>query len=77
MSHASKVYADFNNVDSSGRFRLNRRGTIKDLEKHHLELREGMKLVFTDDEEFEAEGYVTFSSEERIWVAVIDWSKIS
>jgi hypothetical protein len=71
-----KIYADFNNADSSGHLRLNCRGTENDLQKHNIQLREWLRLIFTDDDEFETEGIVTYSENEKIWVAKIDWSKL-
>jgi hypothetical protein len=70
-----KIYADFNNADSSGRLRLNCQGTTNDLQKSNIQLQEGLHLIFTDDE-LEAEGIVAYSKNEEIWVATIDWSKL-
>ena len=64
------LYADFNNADSHGRIRLNCVGTIEDLSRQGLQLREGLPLT-VHDEELEADGEVHFSAEEKTWVAVI------
>jgi hypothetical protein len=40
-----------------------------------LQLTEGLQIVVYD-EELEAFGNVTFSEEERVWVAEIDWDKV-
>ena len=32
--------------------------------------------MFTDNEEFDVQGIVTFSKEENIWVAVVDWKNL-
>jgi hypothetical protein len=69
------VYADFNNADQSGRLRLNCVGTIEDLSQQGIQLREGLPLTL-HDEELEADGVVQFSSEEKLWVAAIDWKAI-
>jgi hypothetical protein len=69
------VYADFNNADSGGRLRLNCIGTMQDLARLGLQLREGMPLIL-HDEDLEAEGEVHFSEVEHIWVARIDWQSI-
>lgn len=79
-----KVYADFHNADSQGRLRLNCVGTIEDLARAQIELREGLVLtIYSDDSNNEgahdkllADGVVTFSEEEDCWVATIDWSAI-
>ena len=65
------VYADFNNMDSSGRIRLNSVGTTEDIQKLSLRLTEGMLLIISDSE-MTAKGIVEFSSEEDIWVFTID-----
>ena len=72
-----KIFADFNNADSLGRLRLICRGTADDLQQNNIELREGLSLIFTDDDELEAEGIVTYSETEKIWVGIIDWKKIN
>ncbi len=69
------IYADFNNADSRGCLRLNCVGTIQDLSEQGLQLRDGLPLTL-HDEELEADGEARFSSEERIWVAVIDWARV-
>ncbi len=65
------LYADFNNMDSSGRIRLNSAGTTEDIQQLSLRLTEGMSLVISDTE-MKAKGIVGFSSEEDIWVFTID-----
>jgi hypothetical protein len=69
------IYADFNNADSGGRLRLNCVGTIHDLARQGLALREGLEVIL-HDEDVETEGEVHYSDEERIWVARIDWESI-
>jgi hypothetical protein len=69
------IYADFNNADSSGRLRLNCAGTLEDLSRQSVRLREGMPLRL-HDEELEADGEAHFSPEERIWVAAINWQLV-
>lgn len=74
MSHPL-VYADLQNADTQGRLRLNCIGTIRDLSRQKIVLREGLELTLYD-EDLEVEGEVRFSAEEQIWVAVIDWEAI-
>ena len=78
------VYADFQNADARGRLRLNCIGTVEDLARQGLTLREGMPLtLYSDDldakgqvDELLVDGIVSFSEEEHCWVAAIDWSAI-
>lgn len=79
-----KIYADFHNADSQGRLRLNCAGTMEDLASQNVELREGLALtLYADDldeqgkpDELLADGVVSFSADERCWVATIDWNAI-
>ena len=70
-----RIYADFHNADEQGRLRLNCVGTIEDLARYRVELRDGKKLVLYS-EELEADGVVNYSANERLWVAAIDWHQI-
>jgi hypothetical protein len=76
-----RVYADFQNADPAGRLRLNCAGTVRDLARQGVELREGLALTLysddTDDDgpaELVADGIVERSAEG--WVARIDWDAI-
>jgi hypothetical protein len=79
-----RVYADFHNADTRGRVRLNCVGTIEDLARQGIALRDGMALtLYADDldaqgrpDELLADGIVSFSEEEHCWVAAVDWSAI-
>jgi len=79
-----RIYADFHNADSRGRLRLNSVGTIEDLARQHIELREGLPVsLYSDDldaagalDKLLVAGIVGFSQEEDCWVATIDWSAI-
>ncbi len=70
-----RIYADFHNADPEGRLRLNCVGTIEDLSRYQVELRDGEKLVLYS-EELEVDGVVKYSEIERLWVAAIDWHQI-
>jgi len=70
-----KVYADFHNADVQGRLRLNCVGTVEDLARQQIVLRDGLLLTLYS-EEMEVEGRVQYSTEEHLWVAVIDWDAI-
>ena len=68
---APAIFADFQNADAHGRVRLNTVGTIEDLGRLGVRLRDGLQVV-VHDEELEADGVVRFSADEHLWVAQID-----
>ena len=72
-----KLFADFHNADKQGRVRLNTTGTFEDLAKYNIILRPGLEVLLNDDDSLEANGVVEYSEDEKIWVARIDWNKIS
>ena len=57
------IYADFMKVDSEGRLILSCRGTHDELERRGTSLRDGLSLVFYNDDEDE------FVDEEEAWVS--------
>jgi hypothetical protein len=79
-----RIYADFHNADPQGRLRLNGVGTVEDLSRQQVQLREGLLLtLYSDDlddkgqpDELLVDGVVSFSQEEHCWVARIDWAAI-
>lgn len=80
----SKVYADFQNLDDLNRLRLTCAGTVADLTRQGIELREGLVLTFCMDDaddqgqpdELLADGVVQFDPTKRLWVAAVDWSAV-
>ncbi len=74
MNHP-KVFADFHNADAQGRLRLNCIGTVEDLAQQQIVLRDSLPLTLYS-EELEVEGVVHYSTDENVWVAVIDWRAI-
>ncbi|HEX4005472.1 MAG TPA: hypothetical protein VHX60_04815 [Acidobacteriaceae bacterium] len=70
-----KVFVDFNNSDRQGRVRLNTVGTIEDLSSLGIILHEGAKLILCSFE-LESVGTVTYSAEEGLWVAGVEWNNI-
>jgi hypothetical protein len=74
MKH-SRIYADFHNADAQGRLRLNCVGTMEDLSRQKILLHEGLLLTLYS-EELEVEGRVQYSTDENLWVAMIDWDAI-
>ncbi len=70
-----RVFADFHNSDPQGRLRLNCTGTIEDLARQKIWLQNGQQLTLYS-EELEVDGVVQYSTDENLWVAVIDWNRI-
>ena len=70
-----RVFADFHNADAQGRLRLNCIGTVEDLARQQIALRERQWLTFYS-EDLEVEGQVEYSPEENVWVALVDWAAI-
>ena len=70
-----RVFADFHNADVKGRVRLNCAGTIADLKRQKIVLRDGQSLIIYS-EELEVEGVIHYSEEENLWTVVIDWNAI-
>ncbi|GBF78924.1 hypothetical protein [Aphanothece sacrum] len=75
MMNKLRVFADFHNADAQGRLRLNCTGTLEDLSCQNICLKKGQELTLYS-EELEVDGIVQYSSQENLWVAVIDWDKI-
>ena len=70
-----RIFVDFNNCDRQGRARLNCIGTLKDLCRLGVVLREGLEICLSSYE-LEADGVATYSQEEGLWVARFDLNKI-
>lgn len=70
-----RIFADFHNADAQGRLRLSCIGTIEDLSRQQIQLKNGQLLILYS-EELEVDGLVQFSEAENIWVATIDWDRI-
>lgn len=79
-----KVYADFHNLDDPNRLRLTCAGTLADLSRQGIELREGLVLtLYMDDaddrgqpNELLAEGVAHYCPHEQVWVASVDWDRV-
>jgi hypothetical protein len=84
MPSVPVIYADFHNADAQGRVRLNSIGTVSDLSRQQVQLREHLAVqLYSDDADeqgrerrLSAQGTVTYSAEEQCWMAIIDWQKI-
>lgn len=71
----TRVFADFHNADPQGRLRLNCTGTIEDLARQKIWLQEGLGLIFYS-EDLEVDGVIQYSTDENVWVAIINWDDI-
>jgi hypothetical protein len=69
-----RVFVDFHNCDRQGRVRLSAIGTVQDLNRLGVVLREGTELLLYSYED-ETDGVATYSTEEGRWVAKFDWNK--
>jgi hypothetical protein len=78
------IYADFMKDDYENRLLLTCLGTHKDLEKYNIRLKDGLKLVFYNDDEDDngnpdnlvVEGIVEYDSNNERWAANIIWDDI-
>jgi len=71
----STVYVDFHNADSEGFVRLNCSGTVEDLERLQIALREGLVLAVSDGE-IRVKGTVSSPSAEGVWRLKVDWPEV-
>jgi hypothetical protein len=69
------VRVDFQNADARGRIRLNISGAEQDIATQNIELRPGLWLHLVDAE-LAATGEVTWSDDEQLWVAVVNWDEV-
>jgi hypothetical protein len=69
MATSPRLLADWQNADEAGRVRLNTRGALRQIERLGATVATGLKVILDDDDEFEADGTVEWSSTEHIWVA--------
>ncbi len=79
-----EIYADFQNLDDANRLILDCAGTLEDLKRHGIQLKDNLVLTFyTDDEddqgqadELRTEGVVHFDNQQQCWVAEINWAAL-
>ncbi len=78
------IYADFMKCDDKNRLQLVCFGTFNDLEKHKIQLAEGLRLTFYNDDEDDfgnrddlvVEGITEFDNANNRWTAKIVWNDI-
>jgi hypothetical protein len=67
---------DFQNADAQGRVRFNTTGAEADIAEQGIELRTGLRVRLLDAE-LAASGEVTWSDDEQLWVAAVDWDDVT
>lgn len=78
-----RLWTDFNASSDNG-LRLNCKGTIDDLSRQGLELKEGMKLLLWDEDVDEndnkdnlvVEAVAHYNDKHKIWEGVFNWKDI-
>src|SRR5450432_836828 len=65
------LFADFQNADKLGRVRFTN-GTLADIKRLNIVLKEDLEIILDDGEEFMANGVIVFSKEEDRWVMKYD-----
>lgn len=68
-----RLHADFNNCTEDYKARLDTMGSLRDIEQHKDELREGMTVILNDGE-IEVEARFERDPNDEIWIGVPDWS---
>ena len=78
-----RLWADFNASSDNG-LRLNCRGTINDLSRQEIELKEGLELLLWDEDTDEndnpdnliVKAIAHFDDRKKIWEGVFEWKNI-
>jgi hypothetical protein len=70
MNQPACIYADFNNIDPDGYVRLDCVGSVSDLARKAIALRDGLQLVIADSA-LEADVIVRQPGPEGCWRAAI------
>jgi len=84
MREEKRIYVDFQKIDNQRRLVLTCLGTIQDLARHGIELKEGLVLTFYSDDadekgnpdELIVQGRVSYDEVQKHWTATIDWRAI-
>lgn len=66
------IHVDWGNADKLGRPRLSTAGAQRDIAEQKITLKEGLEIIASDNEEFQAAGSVTYNENERRWVFVMN-----
>jgi hypothetical protein len=69
------IYADFHNADKDGFVRMNSIGTIEDLSRHGVVLKDGLKVRISDGE-LAADAVIRAPGKEGVWRAEINWPEV-
>jgi hypothetical protein len=84
MSDTERIWIDFMKTDANRRIILAAQGTLADLERAGITLRNGQLLkAYSDDlddkgqrDDLLVDGIVRFDEEHKRWVLQIDWDAI-
>ena len=68
-----RIYADFNAQDVTRRVRLNTQGSLNDIERAEIELRDGTLVELYSEDGITVIGRLVF---EGIWLAEPDWTTL-
>jgi hypothetical protein len=55
-----RIYCDWNNRIDGEKFSLGCQGSLKDIERHAHELKDGMQVILYQTDELETEGIIQF-----------------
>lgn len=84
MNETPRVWVDFMKTDNDRRLLLTTRGTLEDLERHGIQLQEGLVLtVYSEDADNSGDadnllgrGVVHFDHNANRWVLELDWTSL-
>lgn len=68
-----RIYCDWNNGIDEKAFDLACPGSMQDIEKYSDEVRDGMRVVFYEPDEVEAEGTIHFDQGTQRWFGLPDF----
>jgi hypothetical protein len=68
-----RIYVDSNMQDDDGRLLLDNLRSVADLRKHEGSLKEGLRVMLYEDDDYEVEGTLYFDNG---WLAVPDDSTL-
>jgi hypothetical protein len=69
-----RIYCDWNNRIDEERFDLHCVGSLKDIELHAADLKDGLRVMLYQTDELEAEGTLAFDEAHQRWIGIPDWS---
>lgn len=76
MSQLVRIYCDGTCRIDHNRFDLSCVGSVADLEKHRDALSEGLRVVFYELSDWEAEGTIHFDAARASWFGIPDFTTL-